>query len=255
MESVVASLKDRIASTDSPCTLALKMNQKHWCLKQSTVFGHLPDEELTELESRCEVREFARRDVIYSPVEAADCAYIVDRGRVRIYHITGDGKQVILSLMGAGDSFGDLSAFRGTIREEYAEATEKCVLVQVPRIVFLQTMDRIPSVSQKLNKLFAARLLLMERRLKSLLFGSSRQRLWDLLQELAAQYATPTAAGLVIAQKLSHQDLASLIGATRETVTITLGELQAEGLIEINNRQITLRETQTGSDDARRENQ
>ena len=81
----------------------------------------------------------------------------------------------------------------------------------------------------------------MERRLKSLLFRSSRERLIHLLLELAERYGQPGHNGILIRQKISHQDMASIIGATRETVTITLGELQTEGIIDVQRRRITLK--------------
>lgn len=250
MESALAASKDQIFGTDSRRPVSLNMNEKHWCLKKSAVFGHLSDDELNLLGSQCQIREFGRGDMVYFPSDAGDCAHIVARGRIRIYHITGDGKQAILNFVDAGAVFGELSAFTGACRDEYSEATEKSVVVQVPRYVLIRTMEQVPSVSRKLNELFGQRVKQMERRLKSVLFGSSRERLWDLLQDLAVQYGSPTAAGKVIAQKISHQDLASIIGATRETVTITLGEMQTEGLIEIHNRRITLRTAQTTEDNA-----
>ena len=80
----------------------------------------------------------------------------------------------------------------------------------------------------------------MERRLKSLLFRSNRDRLVHLLLELAEKYGRPTVEGVVLGIKLSHQDLASIIGSTRETVTVLLGELQQEGQLRIERRRIIL---------------
>ena len=80
----------------------------------------------------------------------------------------------------------------------------------------------------------------VERRLKSLLFRSNRERLVHLLLELAEKYGHPTPEGTLIGIKLSHQDLASMIGSTRETVTVLLGELQAAGDLTIKRRQIIL---------------
>lgn len=102
-----------------------------------------------------------------------------------------------------------------------------------------------PSVSMKLTRLFGFRLKRIERRLKSLLFRSSRERLVHLLLELAEQYGTTVDGGVMISQKISHQDMASIIGATRETVTITLGELQTEGVLDITRRKMTLKNMTT----------
>jgi CRP-like cAMP-binding protein len=81
----------------------------------------------------------------------------------------------------------------------------------------------------------------VERRLKSLLFRSNRERLIYLLLELAEKYGRTNPDGLLIGIKLSHQELANMIGSTRETVTVLLGELQSEGLLAIQRRQVILR--------------
>jgi len=137
--------------------------------------------------------------------------------------------------------FGAVSAFNQGCRNEYAAAAEKAVVLILPRSAVLATIGRYPLLATKLTTLFAQRLQRVESRLKSLLFRSSRQRLIHLLNEFAETYGQPSSEGIVIAQKISHQDMASIIGATRETVTITLGELQSEGMLKINKRRITIR--------------
>lgn len=244
MESTLAPLNNRVASSISPRPSPINMNENCWYLKKSAVFEHLSSEELSVLESECQVREFSRGDVVYFPSDSGDFASIVVKGRVRIYHLTGEGKQAILGFVDSGEMFGELSAFSGTTRDEYAEAIEKSVVVTIPRHALIQTIERDSTAARKFTQLFGQRVRQVERRLKSLLFGSSRERLRDLLTDLAEQYGNRTPTGTVITQKISHQDLASIIGATRETVTITLGEMQAEGLIEINNRRITLCHTE-----------
>lgn len=217
------------------------MNEKYWYLKKYPAFAELNADEIRVLDSVSQVQQYSRGDVIYFPGDNADSTMLLTSGRVRIYHITGDGKQAILGFVEANETFGELSAFQNSNRGEYAEALEKCVVLVIPQHALRQQMEQQPSVAMKMTEVFSARARNAERRLKSLLFGSSRDRLWDLLEDLAARYGVPNQDGVVIAQKISHQDLASIIGATRETVTITLGELQNEGLIEINRRRITMK--------------
>ncbi len=217
------------------------MNEKHWYLKQCSVFAQLSPDQIAAIEPSCFCREYARGEMVYLPSDMGDSALLLAKGRVRIYHLTTEGKQAILGFVEAGELFGELSAFDGSQRNEYAETTEKTVVVLLPRHVMQDVMAQNPSVSMKLTRLFGLRLRRVERRLKSLLFRSSRDRLIHLLLELAERYGQPNAEGMVIRQKISHQDMASIIGATRETVTITLGELQTEGVVEINRRMITLK--------------
>jgi CRP-like cAMP-binding protein len=101
-------------------------------------------------------------------------------------------------------------------------------------------IDEHPDVSLGLTKLMGLRRRRIERRLKHLLFHSNRDRLVHLLLELAEHYGRPSPEGVELGIKLSHQDLASIIGSTRETVTITLGELQVEGNLRVGRKRITL---------------
>ena len=240
MQSVLAATPDSAHSPFSNRRSAAAMHDKTRYLKKSSIFEQLTDAELAQAQAQCQFREFSRGDVIYFPRDSGDDALLVVKGRVRTYHITGDGKQAILGFVDPGGMFGELSAFNGTARDEYADAIEKCVIVQIPRTLLLDLMSQNADVSRKLTEVFSERVKRVERRLKSLLFGSSRERLFDLLNDLAEQYGVGSPDGVVIAQKISHQDMASIIGATRETVTITLGELQSEGVIEINRRRITI---------------
>ncbi|MEZ6134051.1 MAG: Crp/Fnr family transcriptional regulator [Pirellulaceae bacterium] len=91
-----------------------------------------------------------------------------------------------------------------------------------------------------MTKLIGLRRKRIERRLKSLLFRNNRDRLTHLLTELAEQYGNATTEGIELGLRLSHQDLASIIGATRETVTTLLGEMQSEGLVKIHRQRLVV---------------
>ena len=94
----------------------------------------------------------------------------------------------------------------------------------------------------QITKLIELRLRRLERRLNSLLFRSNRERLGTLLIDLVEQYGKPADDGILIDIKLSHQDLAGLIGATRESVTHLLGAMQLEGIIRFGRQRIVVRD-------------
>lgn len=218
------------------------MNEKYWYLKRCPLFSQLTSEQLREVEGASFSREFSRGEVVYLPSDMSDSVLLLARGRVRIYHVTSEGKQAILSFVEPGEMFGELSLFNPSQREEHAEAADKSLVVLMPREVVHRLMMRHPQISISLTRLYGLRLRRIERRLKSLLYRSSRERLIHLLLELAEKYGRQTDSGLLIDLRISHQDMASAIGATRETVTITLGELQQEGLIQIIRRRVYLQQ-------------
>ncbi len=216
------------------------MSERIWFLKQCDLFQRLSPAQLASLESRCRLRKYPRGTPVYLPADHADGVLLLAEGRVKIGSFTEDGKQTILAFIEPGELFGELSLMGTETREEYAESVEKSTIVLISAEVMQQLLEEIPAVSLGITKLFGLRRQRIERRLKYLLFRSNRERLVHLLLELAEQYGQSVVGGVELKIKLSHQDLASIIGSTRETVTVVLGELQAEGRLQLARRKITL---------------
>lgn len=218
------------------------MTEELWYLKQCDLFRRLGPEQLARLEPMCRSRTFRRGEPVYLPSEAAEAAMVLAEGRVKIGSLTSDGKQTILAFIEPGEIFGELEALDGGAREEFAEAAEKSTVVLLPASALRQLVETDPSLAVGVTKLIGLRRRRIERRLKSLLFRSNRQRLISLLLELAQQYGQPSSdpPGTRLRIKLSHQDMASVIGSTRETVTVVLGELQSEGLLTVGRRKIVI---------------
>ncbi len=216
------------------------MSEKTWHLKRCDLFQRLTGEQLSRLESRCRTRSFPRKSLIYLPTDPGDGVLLLASGRVKICTLTDDGKQAILAFIEPGELFGELAIFEQGEREEYAEACEASTVILIPTDEMRRLVEEHPHVSVGITKLIGLRRRRVERRLKSLLFRSNRERLVHLLLELTEQYGFPVADGVQLRIKLSHQDLANVIGSSRETVTIVLGELQAEGSLRVGRRKIVL---------------
>ena len=211
-----------------------------WYLKRCDLFEQLPQEELRHVEGRSRIRRFARSSPVYLPSEHADGVLLLLSGRVKICSFTADGKQGILTFIENGELFGELSILEEGEREEYAEAVEASSIMLIPGAEMQRLLARYPQISLGITKLMGMRRRRIERRLKYLLFHSNRQRLVHLILELADDYGIRTPDGIDLGIKLSHQDLANIIGSTRETVTVILGELQKEGSLKIRRRKILI---------------
>ena len=216
------------------------MSERLWHLKNCSLFEQLSTVELEHIESASRAREFAGGSPIYLPADDAHSVFLLTSGRAIICHLTPDGKKSILALIEPGELFGELALFEPDQREEYAEALDKTTVVQIPVDVLRQLVERHPHISLGVTKIFGLRRRRIERRLKNLLFHSNRERLTHFILELAEQYGNRTPEGIRLRIQLSHQDLANVIGSTRETVTVVLGEMQQEGLIRIGRRKITI---------------
>ncbi len=216
------------------------MPQQIWHLKNNELFTKLKPDQLEQLESRCRSRAFAAHSPVYLPSESADSVFLLVSGLVKVCNLTSDGKQSIMAFIEPGELFGELAIFESEPRDEYVEAIEKSSIVMIPACAIQELMAANHDVSIALNKMIGRRRHRVERRLKNLLFLSNRDRLVHLLLDLAEQFGIRESDGIRLRIKLAHQEIANLMGSTRETVTILLGQLKSEGLVDIGRQRITL---------------
>lgn len=217
------------------------MSDTYWCIKHCDLFSHLSPADIAGLESRSRMRVLKRGEPVYLPHEQADGILLVASGRVKVCHTTPDGKQSILGFVDAGEIFGELSLVSDQPRNEYVETTEKTRLVLLPKRDLQLVLQKYPSIVLGVSKLIGMRRQRIERRLRNLLFRSNRERVIHLLLELTERYGERTDDGIKLGIHLSHQEMASIIGSTRETVTVVLGNLQSEGLLTISRRRLVLK--------------
>ncbi len=204
------------------------MSGKLWFLKHCNIFERLTSEQMQRIESRSRVRSFSAHTPIYLPAEKADSVFLLAKGLAKVSHLTADGKESILGFIEPGELFGELAIFDGQERDEYVEAVASSTVVMIPTEELHRLMAENADVALGVTKLVGLRRQRIERRLKNLLFLSSRERLVHLLLDLADQFGAHSENGIRLRVRLSHQDLANLIGSTRETVTVVLGQLRSE---------------------------
>lgn len=221
------------------------MADSYWYIKNCDLFSQVSPDDVTWLETRSQMRKFKRGEAVYLPEDASDDILLVASGRVKICHATPEGKQAILGFIDPGEIFGELTLLDSAAkREGTAEAAEKSVVVAIPKNELLAIVQKYPSIVLGVTKLIGLRRQRVERRLRNLLFRSNRDRVIHLLLELTEKYGRRSEAGVELQIRLSHQEMASIIGSTRETVTVVLGQLQNEGLLTIARRRIVLLSTE-----------
>lgn len=216
------------------------MAQSYWHIRNCSLFQRLSDAQFKFLEQRSWIKQFPKGSSVYLPEDVADGTFLLAEGRVRIGSTTPEGKQCILGYVEPGEVFGELALVERGQREERAETVANSTIVVMPSDQVRILMEEAPHLTMGVSKLIGLRRKRVERRLKSLLFRNNRDRLTHLLLELAEQYGNPTTDGIELGIRLSHQDLASIIGATRETVTTLLGEMQSEGLLRIRRQRLMI---------------
>ena len=217
------------------------MADSFWYIKNCNLFAQLSASDIAQLESQSRMRTLKKGEPVYLPHEQADGVILVASGRVKICHATPDGKQSILGFVDTGEVFGELSLLGTEKRDEYVETTEKTTLVLLPKQALEEVIRKYPSIVLGVTKLIGARRQRVEKRLRNLLFRSNRERVIHLLLELCEKYGVNSENGIALNIRLSHQEMACIIGSTRETVTVVLGQLQKEGLLKIARRRVIIK--------------
>lgn len=211
-----------------------------WYVKHCRLFQQLPLADLKKLEQSAQSRTFPSGSAVYAPHDRGEHVLLLESGRVKICHLLPDGRRTILAFIEPGELFGELALLTGGCREELAEAVGRSVVISLPAKDLDEVMERHPGLSLGITKLIGLRRRRVERRLKSLLFRSHREKMLALLLELVEQYGARCPEGVRLEIPLSHQDMASLIGSTRETVTLTLNQLASEGMVRLGRRNLTI---------------
>ncbi|MBI3468941.1 MAG: Crp/Fnr family transcriptional regulator [Planctomycetes bacterium] len=217
-----------------------ELNHRDGFTARSDLFSHITAVECERLERQALTRTFRQGEMVYFPGDPGRSVLLLARGRVKIKDITPDGKEIILAFIEEGDLFGESALLGSSTRNCYAQAVEDSQVFVIPREDLLWLMEQKPVVALRITKLVGLRLMRIENRLRNVMFRSIRERVVLLLLELVESHGQRVGDGWEIRLPISHQDLASLIGATRETVTVTLGQLQLEGLIQVRRRHIAI---------------
>lgn len=216
------------------------MTTKHWFLNRCDLFERLTPQQAEHLERRAVRRAFRKGEIIYFPADPSPSVLVVARGRVKLKGLTPDGKELIFAFIGEGEPFGEQALVDDGPRHEFAEAAADAEVLAIARDDLFGLMEQRPDVALRVTRLMGLRRRRIETRLRNLLFRSNRQRVAGILLELLETHGERLGEAWHIGLPLSHQELASLIGATRETVTIVLGQMQLEGFIRVRRRCITV---------------
>jgi CRP/FNR family transcriptional regulator, cyclic AMP receptor protein len=211
-----------------------------WYLKKIPLFQDLGPEAMSRLAETVQIAEIRRRQVIYLPGDPGKTVYFVNGGRVKISKVTRDGKELTLAYRGPGDLFGEIALVEGGPREEMAEAMENALLTEMERGDFERLIQTQPLLGLRLARLLTQRRRDIENKIENLVFKDVNSKLAELLIRLANDFGVDDARGTLVALKITHQEMANLIGSTRETVSLTLSQFKRKGLIRTDGRKVII---------------
>jgi CRP-like cAMP-binding protein len=211
-----------------------------WYLKKVPLLGDLNSETLGQIADLVEIKEIRRRQVIYLPGDPGNAVYIVNGGRVKVSKVTRDGKELTLAYRSPGEVFGEACLIDGSPREEMAEAMENALVTEIDRGQFEKLLSTHASLGYRMTKILAQRRREMETKIENLVFKDVNSKLAELLLRLGSEYGVDDSRGTLVALKITHQEMANLIGSTRETVSLTLAQFKRKGLIQTEGRKVII---------------
>lgn len=207
---------------------------KVWYLERNRVFQGVPREEIEQYAHLFYEYDYRPKQVVFSEGDLGDAIYLLKTGHVRLFRVTEDGKELTIAILGPGDVFGELALFKETHRQTFAEAVDAVHICAASVEDFSRLMGHKPQLTMMVASEMARRRQEAETRIAGMAYGSVRFRLMYALRHLAREHGEPLPDGEVrIPVHLSHQELAQLIGTSRETCTIELGKLQLAGVTRV----------------------
>lgn len=213
---------------------------KLWYLKHIRLFDGLTPAELQEMERITRMQTVKKRQPLYLPGDPSSNVYLLKQGRVKIASTAPSGKEVTFEILEPGEIFGELEVLEETPRQTAAEALDDTLLCVIRREDFDRYLRTHPDLSVKLTKLIGFRLRKIQSRVEDLVFRDVPARLAHLLLELGKTDGVPEGTGIRLCVKLTHQEMANLIGCSRETVSTTLGQFREQGLLRMEGRSIAI---------------
>lgn len=209
-------------------------------LKKIPLFSSLKDEELEAIYKVAIIKKFKKDHFILLENEGGDTLFVIITGKVKVTVFSELGKEVIFSILEDGDFFGDMSLLDGNPRSASVVAVEDSEVRMIRRLDFIRILENHPSIALKLLEELTFRLRKADERIESLAFLDVTGRVAGILLQLASEKGVHLSDGVLIKSRPTHQELANMIGTTRETVTRVLKQLERKNYIIISGKDITI---------------
>jgi len=183
---------------------------------------------------------FARGDVLFHEGDPGDRLFVIRSGKIKLGRRSSDGRENLLSIQGPGEMFGELSLFDPGPRTATATVVADAELVELAHTDLVAWLEQHPTVAKHLLKALAHRLRRTNEALADLVFSDVPGRVAKALLDLATRFGEPTDEGVRVAHDLTQEELAQLVGASRETVNKALADFAARGWVRREGRAVVL---------------
>lgn len=218
----------------------MELDKETTYFKQVSFFADLPEEEIQGLSSATKRRNFRSGEVIFHRDDPGQVLYMIKEGKVKICIISPDGQEVSLAVLGKGEYFGEFALLDGLPRSTDAVALERVECYTLQRSDFLNAITKNPRIAILVLEALSKRLRTTDQMVEDLIFLDVYGRVAKKLLELADAHGVKTDEGILIDVRLTQQELASMVGASRESVNKVLGYFTDKNYISTDKHRITI---------------
>ena len=209
-------------------------------LRTAPLFRELDDEAATALRASMVESHLARGEVLFREGDEGDRVYVVIRGKVKLGRTSPDGRENLLALLGPGQMFGELSLFDPGPRSATASAVIETTLLGLGHADLLPWLTGRPEVARGLLLQFAQRLRRSNDTLADLVFSDVPGRVAKQLLDLSERFGVASDEGVRVVHDLTQEELAQLVGASRETVNKALADFVHRGWIQLQGKSVVI---------------
>ncbi len=209
-------------------------------IRRVPLFATLSDVEFMTLEHVFVVRTYRRNQIVFLEEETGKYMYIILAGKVKVTKATSGGKENLLAIHQTGDFFGEMALLDGKTAPATVSAMEESRIVSIAAHDFNNILMRNEKVVQQIIQVLCTRLRQAWGQLQKLTYGSAEARIGAGLMQLARRHGVQDSRGIIINLRITHQELAEMVGTARETVTRTLAALKKDGIIQLEQRRIVI---------------
>jgi len=211
-------------------------------LRQAPLFNALDDEAATALRASMSETKLRRGEVLFHEGDSGDRAYVITDGKVKLGRTSADGRENLLAIQGPGQMFGELSLFDPGPRSATVTAVTDAAFLSLSHEDLLRWLDGRPAVARGLLNQLAGRLRKANDVVADLVFSDVPGRVAKALLDLADRFGRTADDGVHVHHDLTQEELAQLVGASRETVNKALADFASRGWLRLEPRSVVIME-------------
>lgn len=209
-------------------------------MKKAPLFAALDDEAASALQQSMTSSRLERGDILFHEGDQGDRLYVIREGKIKLGRTSSDGRENLLAILGPGEMFGELSLFDPGPRTATATAVAETQLIGLGHDNLQTFLSNRPEVAATLLAALARRLRRTNETLADLVFTDVPGRVAKALLDLSSRFGRPAEEGILVAHDLTQEELAQLVGASRETVNKALADFATRGWIKLEARAVVL---------------